>query len=103
MPESEAMPSQRGIEGPPDLVIEILSPSNRAHDQQTKRRFHERGGVREYWLVDPSARTIEVLRLEAGRYRSLSVLSGDDAVASPLLANGFPAGEAIVGLDELSA
>jgi Uma2 family endonuclease len=95
--------SPRGVEGPPDLVVEVLSPGNQAHDRLTKRQLYDSGGVREYWLVDPSARTIEILTLDDGRYRSIGVRMGNQAVASPLLAGGFPAGEAFVGLDELPA
>ena len=51
------------IVGIPDLVIEILSPSNRDHDTKLKRRRYEQLGVPEYWIVDPYAETIEQLRL----------------------------------------
>ena len=51
------------IEGAPDLVVEILSPSNTKHDRVTKRRFYARNGIREYWIVDPEAQSIEVLEL----------------------------------------
>jgi Uma2 family endonuclease len=56
----------------PDLVMEVLSPSNRAHDRVRKRRFYARNGIPEYWIVDPDERTIEVLeRIEGGlSYRS---------------------------------
>jgi len=48
------------IQGAPDLVIEILSPSTRTRDEGIKRRLYERMGVREYWLVDPLLETIHV-------------------------------------------
>lgn len=57
--------------GTPDLVIEILSPSNPEHDRVRKRSAYERTGVPEYWIVDPAAHTLEPLVLEEGRYRSL--------------------------------
>jgi Uma2 family endonuclease len=51
----------------PDLTIEVLSPSNRAHDNVRKRRFYARNGIPEYWIVDPEEQTIEVLeRTELG-------------------------------------
>ncbi len=53
----------RGVEGIPDLVIEIVSPSSTKHDHVVKRRFYARCKVPEYWIVDPSAQTIEVLEL----------------------------------------
>jgi Uma2 family endonuclease len=54
------------IEGIPDLLIEILSPSNQKHDLVTKRRLYARSRVPEYWIVDPEAQTIEVLELVDG-------------------------------------
>ena len=93
--------SKRGIEGPPDLVIEVLSPSNRRHDVLTKRSLYARGGVREYWIVDPEARSIEILILDGGSYRPAGRFSGGAAVASPLLPGAaFSATAAFAGLDE---
>jgi Uma2 family endonuclease len=51
---------RRGIMGPPDLVVEVLSPSNRATDLRRKRRLYARAGVAEYWIVDDDARRVEV-------------------------------------------
>jgi Uma2 family endonuclease len=46
----------------PDLVVEILSPGTRRRDKGRKRAVYDREGVREYWMVDPEARSITVLR-----------------------------------------
>ena len=61
---------RHGVHGAPDLVIEILSPSSRGSDRLRKFVLYERAGVREYWVVDPEARTVEVylLKAEEGRY-----------------------------------
>jgi Uma2 family endonuclease len=56
------------IEGPPDLVVEILSPSTRGNDLGRKRELYARYGIREYWIVDPKERDIIVLVLQNGRY-----------------------------------
>ena len=61
LPGGSARRSRNGIEGPPDLLIEVLSPSNRAHDQIRKRALYANGGVREYWIVDPDAASIEII------------------------------------------
>ena len=60
--------SKRGIEGPPDLVVEILSPGNRAQDEVLKRAVYARFGIPEYWIVDPEQGFITVFRAEQGAY-----------------------------------
>lgn len=49
-----------GIEGPPDLVVEIISPGTEARDRGYKLKMYARHGVREYWIVDPDTQTVEV-------------------------------------------
>lgn len=66
----------KAIEGVPDLVVEILSPSTRRRDLGRKRGLYERFGVREYWIVDPKARALTVFVLEDGQYRPLSIVNG---------------------------
>jgi Uma2 family endonuclease len=60
--------TQRGIEGVPDLVVEILSPSTAGKDVTRKRWTYEAAGVPEYLIVDPGERLGLLLRLEDGRY-----------------------------------
>jgi Uma2 family endonuclease len=60
------MVTDRGIEGPPDLVVEILSPSTARRDRGVKLERYRLYGVPEYWIVDPHARTVEVWRLGQG-------------------------------------
>jgi Uma2 family endonuclease len=60
------------LTGVPDMLIEILSPSNRRYDQRVKRDRYERAGVREYWIVDPEAHSVEQLVLRRGAYVALS-------------------------------
>lgn len=50
----------RGIEGTPDLVIEVISPSNSFYDRNTKRKKYLDLGVTEYWIIDPANQTIEI-------------------------------------------
>ena len=54
--------SNRGCEGAPDLVVEIVSPSSRGMDYGTKQNLYREAGVREYWIVDPSVRRTMVTR-----------------------------------------
>jgi Uma2 family endonuclease len=60
------------IEGAPDLIMEITSPSTRTRDRVTKRAIYEASGVREYWIIDLQTRTIEALTLRNGRYEPIS-------------------------------
>lgn len=57
-----------GCRGAPDLVIEILSPSNTAIEMERKLNCYQEAGVREYWIVDPMNRLIRVYLLKDGRY-----------------------------------
>lgn len=52
------MISRRGVEGPPDLVVEILSESTQSLDRGAKRQVYARYGVAHYWIVDPESRAI---------------------------------------------
>ena len=56
------------IEGAPDLLMEILSPSNWLYDRREKMQAYQEGGVAEYWIVDPRALTIDVYVLGQGTY-----------------------------------
>jgi Uma2 family endonuclease len=85
LPESQARPTERGVEGPPDLLIEVLSPSNRGHDLLLKRSLYARAGVREYWLVDPEARTVEILALDRDAFHLAVAASAEKPLDSPLL------------------
>ena len=59
-----------GCKGAPDLIMEILSPSTMRHDRFTKFNLYQRAGVREYWIVDPSSKSVQVFVLEAGNYKA---------------------------------
>ena len=56
-----------GIYGAPDLVVEVLSPSSVTRDRGAKKNVYEKYGVKEYWIVDPISKTIEVYDLRDGR------------------------------------
>ena len=68
---------RHGVHGAPDLVIEILSPATAQYDRLVKFNLYERAGVREYWIVDPSTRTVCVYTLEDGAYHAAVVYSSD--------------------------
>jgi Uma2 family endonuclease len=66
----------------PDWVCEVVSPSKPAHDRVRKRRLYATYGVPFYWIVDPAARTLEALRLDAtlGEWREVGAYD-DQSVA----------------------
>ena len=73
------------IEGPPDLVIEVLSPSSISYDRVTKFEVYETSGIQEYWIVNPKTQSIEVYNLEDGLYNLHNEYNLGEPVHSPLL------------------
>jgi len=73
------------IDGAPDLVVEILSPSNWVFDRTRKQKAYEQAGVREYWIVDYRARTVDVLVLEGREYVQRGQYSEGDVAPSEAL------------------
>ena len=71
------------VEGPPALVVEILSPSTQRHDRVRKLRLYARSGVREYWLVHPYPAVVEVLELGGDGYRIAGVYTEGETLHSP--------------------
>lgn len=57
-----------GVHGAPDLVVEVLSPSTARNDRTHKKDVYERCGVKEYWIVSPAEKHIEVYRLNGEKY-----------------------------------
>jgi len=73
--------SPRGIEGAPDLVVEILSPSTAGKDVTRKWWLYEAAGVQEYLIVDPAERVGRLLHLVAGRFEEAARVEWGASVA----------------------
>ena len=73
--------SKRGIEGAPDLVVEILSPSTASKDWSHKRWAYAAAGVPEYLIVDPEGQFGLLLRLEGGRYEETTRAAWGSVIA----------------------
>ena len=73
-----------GCVGAPDMVIEILSPSNRRHDHIVKLMKYEKFGVQEYWIADPEIKTVHVHILNDSKY-DFSVYKDPDTVSVHVL------------------
>jgi Uma2 family endonuclease len=71
------------IAGAPDLVIEVLSRGTMSRDRGYKKALYARSGVREYWIVNPKERTIEMLRLGRGGFeKAVRYGLGDELVSA---------------------
>lgn len=77
--------TSKNLQGPPDLVIEILSPSTRSRDRKLKRDLYERVGVREYWVVDPEQDRVEISRHHDGSFGEPISVPRTGAITTPLL------------------
>jgi len=75
--------SGRGIEGPPTLAIEVLSPGTASADRGIKQQLSARYGVPHYWIVDADARVIETYQLVGARYEAGPRLNGAAPAALP--------------------
>ncbi len=77
------------VQGAPDLVVEIRSPSTTARqDWTTKRELYARHGVKEYWLVDPEAATVAILLFDDGELKVTGVFGEGESITSTVL-EGF--------------
>jgi Uma2 family endonuclease len=75
------------LDGPADLVVEIVSPESVGRDRGEKFYEYAQGGVPEYWLIDPQTKQAEFYQLEEGRYRV--AFSGDEGRYQALVLPDF--------------
>lgn len=87
--------TKRGVEGAPDLVVEVLSPSSRARDKVRKMKIYAKHGVPEYWVVDINSQTLErhVLNDNGGYELTELFESGDTVTSDKLPCASFPLDE----------
>jgi Uma2 family endonuclease len=76
---------RKAIHGPVDLAVEVISLGSRNRDRIEKRDIYEQYGIKEYWLIDPEAQTVDVLSLENDRYRLIVRATGEQVASSRLL------------------
>lgn len=92
---------KHGCKGAPDMVVEILSPSTRRHDRLVKLGLYQQAGVREYWIVDPGNRSVQVFLLDEMGALRLREDYGREDIAKVNVLDGcfielskvFPAGD----------
>lgn len=88
-PENARRLPEAGLaEGHPDLAVEVVSETSRRYDRVTKLGWYAEIGTPEYWLVDPQARTFEILTLRDGRF-VINEAVAEDAVLRPASFSGL--------------
>ncbi len=78
----------KNIKGPPDIVVEILSPSTAYYDLREKYDIYEKSGVKEYWIIDPNSKKIEIFGNKSGKFHLNNEARETGSVSSVVLA-GF--------------
>ena len=73
------------LHGAPDLVVEVLSPGNTYHDRRTKFKLYQQHGVREYWMIDPREKLVEVWVLRDGKFDFLDAYGENETFTSTLV------------------
>src|SRR3972149_3018508 len=77
--------TEKNVAGAPDLVIEILPPYTQERDKLVKRIIYACYGVKEYWIVDPLTKSIEVMTLSREGVKLYGIFLKEDALTSPLI------------------
>jgi Uma2 family endonuclease len=77
--------TEKNLQGAPDLVVEILSPSTSSRDRRLKRDVYERTGVTEYWVVDPDRDVVDVYRRSDGPFADPISFGREQTLTTPLL------------------
>lgn len=77
--------TDKGAEGAPDLVVEILSPKTAHLDRGPKRKIYARTGVKEFWIIDPERKQIHIYHLRQDAETPVAIREEKDIFQSPLL------------------
>ena len=86
--ERQHIITEANIQGAPDLIVEILSPSTAKRDWEAKRDTYAKHGVKEYWVADPATKIVWLLLLREGALQIVETCASGDTLASPTL-EGF--------------
>ena len=100
--ERQDIIKERGIEGAPDLIVEILSPGTWWQDLRVKLPLYQDTGVRECWIVDPEAKTIKVHVLQKGQYALSGHWGPGETVQSQVLVGFEVAVDTVMEMSPIS-
>jgi Uma2 family endonuclease len=76
--------TEKNVQGAPDLVVEVLSPSTAQTDRTTKLKLYARYGVQEYWIIDPYGPSAEIYRRQEIGFEPVKTPEATDSLTSPL-------------------
>lgn len=76
---------ERGCIGAPDLIVEVLSPSTVKKDNYEKFNLYQENEVKEYWLVNPEGRSLQIFHLEDGEYQEYEIFEDKEEIISSKL------------------
>jgi Uma2 family endonuclease len=76
--------TEKNVQGAPDLVVEVLSPSTAETDRTIKLKLYARYGVQEYWIMDPYGPSAEIYRRQKKGFGPVKTLGAMDPLTSPL-------------------
>ena len=85
--KNESIIHDKGIVGVPDLIVEIISPGSIIRDRIEKKEIYEQAGVKEYWIVDPKYKSIEVYELSKEVYKLISSAEENGTIRSKVIKN----------------
>lgn len=74
-----------GLDGAPDLVVEVISPGTAQMDRGVKFDVYQQAGVREYWIIEPDEAFLEVWQWVDGVYHKIGLFTADSTFSSPVL------------------
>ncbi len=86
--KNSGIAGEKNVSGAPDLLIEIISPDSGYYDMVEKKDLYEKFGVKEYWIVDPKKKWIEIYVNEEGKFKLLQRQEDKGVLASKVL-RGF--------------
>jgi Uma2 family endonuclease len=76
--------TEKNVQGAPDLVVEVLSPTTAGTDRTIKLKLYARYGVQEYWIIDPYGPSAEIYRRQERGFEPVRTLGATDSLTSPL-------------------
>jgi Uma2 family endonuclease len=101
--DPEKIANGQRVEGAPDLVVEVLSPSTALRDMTLKKEVYEKYGVKEYWIVSPDEKAVQIFILKDGQFGKSTVYMIEDGKESPIITTSLYGDDLKIPLEEIFA